>query len=92
MHSAIEYAQKNLSIFSLHEWINVLKSARRHNPYTVELLEHKDFFNLKALAKQLVTNRNQSDKGSVKWPAIRAIRVDKAHSDMIFLKTDFSDS
>jgi len=40
MHSAIEYAQKNLSVFSLHEWINVLKTARRHNPYKVELLDH----------------------------------------------------
>lgn len=91
MHSAIEYAQKNLSVFSLHEWINVLKTARRHNPYKVELLDHTEFFDLKALAKQLVTNRNTSDQGSVKWPAIRAIRVEKAHPDVIFLKTDFSD-
>ena len=27
-----QYAQKNLSVFSLHEWINVRKTARRHNP------------------------------------------------------------
>jgi len=71
MHSAIEYAQKNLSIFSLHEWINVLKTARRHNPYKVELPDHTEFFDLKALAKQLVTYRNKSGHGSVKWPAIR---------------------
>lgn len=51
MHASIEYAQKNLSIFSLHEWINVLKSARRHNPYKVELLEHTDFVDLSACDK-----------------------------------------
>jgi len=91
MHSSIEYAQKNLSIFSLHEWINVLKSARRHNPYKVELLEHTDFVDLKALAKRLVTNRNKSENGSVNWLKIRALRVEKAHPDKIFFKTDFSE-
>jgi len=59
MHSATAYAQKQLSLFSLHEWINMLKSARRLNPYMVELLEHTDFFDLKAVLTQLVTNGNK---------------------------------
>jgi len=44
MHSAIEYAQKNLTICSLHEWYNVLRSARRHRPYCVEMMNYTDFF------------------------------------------------
>ena len=32
IHSAIEYAYKNLHVYSVNEWVNLLKSARRKNP------------------------------------------------------------
>lgn len=89
MHSAIETAQKNLAIYSLHEWFNVLKSARRNNPYSVELLEHTDFFDLKALAKNVMSNRRKLEKGHINWLQVRSIRFEKANPDRIFFKTDF---
>jgi len=47
MHSAIETAAKNVSIYSLSGWVNILKTARRKNPYEVTRLKFSDFINLK---------------------------------------------
>jgi len=90
MHSAIEHAQRHLAIYSLHEWVNVIKSARRYRPYAVKSVEVSDFKNLKSLAAKLVKNRrNLTSGGEINWLNIRWIRVMKDHPNMIFLKTDF---
>ena len=62
MHSAIVDAQKYLAIYSQNEWINVLKSARRHKPYNVHEFTHDDFYNLKDLARKTETNRKRTDR------------------------------
>jgi hypothetical protein len=70
--------------------VNVLKSARRHNRYTVEVLEHTDFFDLKELAKKVVSNRRKSTTGNViNWLNVRWIRLEKASLNTILFKTDF---
>ena len=90
MHSSIEYAHKNLSVYSVHEWVNVLKSARRHNPYAVQVLDYSDFYDLKTLASKLVSNRKRSAAGiTINWLDVRWIRVQKSMPNTILFKTDF---
>ena len=60
--------------------------------YAVEILAHTDFIDAKELAKKLITNRNKCDNGPVYWLTIRAICVEKAHPNIVFLKTDFGDT
>jgi len=52
MHSAIESAHKHVAVYSMHEWVNVLKSARRHNPYSVKVIHYSEFYDLKHLARE----------------------------------------
>ena len=35
MHSAIEFSQRHLSVYSVHEWVNIIQLARKQNPYKV---------------------------------------------------------
>ena len=92
MHSAIERAQRHLALYSMREWVTVLKAARRHNPYSVKLMEVTDFLNLKLLASKMVTNRHKSDSGNVvNWHDIRCIRVRKDSPSKLFFKTDFDE-
>ena len=78
---------------SLHEWHNVLKSARHHKPYSIKTLQHRDFFDLKPLANKLLTNCHKLCDGStLNWLSIRALCVEKAHPDKVFFKTDFSET
>ena len=90
MHSSIEYARKHLALYTVNDWVNVIKSARRHNPYQVEVLKYTDFSDLKNLAATLLCNRRKASTGDlVNWSDIRWIRVEKAKPNMILVKTDF---
>jgi hypothetical protein len=60
MHAAIEHAYKHLSLYSIHEWVNVMKSARRNRPYNVKELQYNDFYDLKELTKSVLTNTKQN--------------------------------
>ena len=35
MHSAIELAKRNVAVYTMIDWLNIFRSARRRNPYTV---------------------------------------------------------
>ena len=45
-HSAIESASRHITIYTDHEWINVIKLARENTPYTVTDMEHDAFVDL----------------------------------------------
>jgi hypothetical protein len=60
IHSANEHAQKHLAIYSVHDRMNGKLSARRHKLYSVNVLEHTDIHDLKALASELICNRRKT--------------------------------
>ena len=93
MHSAIEYAHKYQTTYLMHDWINIMRGARRRHPYNVEQLTYSDFYDLKALATSVLPNRSRNSNGdSVNWMAIRSLRFEKAFPDRIAYKTDFGQS
>ena len=90
MHAAIEYAHKNVSIYSIHDWHNVMKSARRSKPYNVQQLFHNDFYDLKKLSEDILTNRTVNVDGeTINWLNIRWIRYEKKSPTQLLYKTDF---
>jgi hypothetical protein len=91
MHSSIEYARKHLTLYTVNDWVNVLKSAGRHSPYEVNSMNFGDFFDLKSLATSIIiSNRRTTTSGcTVNWLDIKWIRVEKARPGTILLKTDF---
>ena len=90
MHAAIEYAHKNVSIYSIHDWHNVMKSARRSKPYNVQQLFHDDFYDLKKLSEDILTNRTVNVDGeTINWLNIRWIRYEKKSPTQLLYKTDF---
>jgi len=49
MHSAIEFSQRHLAVYSMNEWVNILKSAIKQNPYNIKVMSFADFKDLEAL-------------------------------------------
>ncbi|CAG5055758.1 unnamed protein product [Parnassius apollo] len=66
MHSSIEFAKKNTSVFSMMEWISIFKRARRRQsikidgkkmtrePYHVKEFKYDEFLDLKHLAGEIM--------------------------------------
>lgn len=89
MHSAIEFSQRHLSVYSVHEWVNIIQLARTKNPYTVRVMSFDDFKDLKALASKMITNRRKFSSGTCNWLQIRWLRVEKKSPNQVLFKTDF---
>ena len=80
MHSAIEFAKKNSSIFSISAWKSIFQVARRKNPYKVHQLHHNDFLDCKALCENLIKNRTRNENGeTVNWLKMSVLRFEKAN-------------
>ena len=47
MHAAIEHSKKNVSVYTVGEWCNIIRLARRHKPYIIHQLNFSSFFDLK---------------------------------------------
>ncbi|CAH0723007.1 unnamed protein product, partial [Brenthis ino] len=105
MHSSIESAKKNNSVFSMMDWISIFKRARRRQtikvdgkiiirePYRVKEFKFDEFFDLKHLANTLMKNRTKDDKGKqVQWLKIKRIRYVKGQDRKIFFNYDMSDN
>lgn len=90
MHAAIENSKKHLSVYTVHEWENITKMARRNHPYTTEQLSFSDFFDLRKLAVATITNTNKNTDGdTVNWFNIRFLRYEKENPYQISYKTSF---
>ena len=88
MHSAIEFSQRHLSIYSMHEWVNILQLARKQNQYKVRVMSFDDFTDLKALASKMITNRRTLSGVTCNWLQIRWLRVEKQSLNQLLFKTD----
>ena len=65
MHSAIEHQKKYMSVYTMHDWINIFRLSRskmnRKNaaPYNVQELKYSDFIHLNALSKDILKNKTK---------------------------------
>lgn len=96
MHSAIEVAKENVSVYSVNDWINIMVIARsnrrkrknkKSDPYIVEELKFSDIVDLKSLGENLIKNRTLDDKGKkVQWFKIKVLRFEKKQPGVILFK------
>lgn len=96
MHSAIEVAKENVSVYSVNDWINIMVIARsnrrkrknkKSDPYIVEELKFSDIVDLKSLGENLIKNRTLDDKGEkVQWFKIKVLRFEKKQPGVILFK------
>ena len=88
VHATIEKAKKNLQIFIPEMWHPVIQTARSSsNPYTLDVLEHDDFYDFKQVASSTLRNTKiDTDGKQVHWLKIKWIRYMKTENDTLFFK------
>ena len=99
MHSAIERAKKNVSIYTMNDLLNVFKLARstrqknkRSRAYSIKELTYTDFYDLKALANTIIKNKTKDNKGeAVHWLKIKVMRYEKSEPGSILFKYNYSE-
>ena len=75
MHAAIEQAKKNVTVYTVGEWCDVVRLARRHKSYVIQQLNFCSFYDLEKLKNKVIVNRNKDDTGeTVNWMKIHSLR------------------
>lgn len=59
MHSVIERRNKNLTIYSPLDWSNIIRLAKRADPYTVKTVIFEEFLDLKKLKKDIIKGKSE---------------------------------
>ncbi|KAF6215021.1 hypothetical protein GE061_009769 [Apolygus lucorum] len=93
MHSSIETSKKkkNMDVFSIYDWENISKLARRKNPFTTKEMEFKDFLDLKTLVATSISNRKIDQAGDpVNWLKVKSFIYRKEDPSSIGYRYDFS--
>lgn len=92
MHSTIERAKKNISIYSPEEWHTILRIARRDNPYWVEDLTYSDMYDLKGwFIKLSHTFKRNSNNQNVNWLKIKCLEVRNTDKLKIYYKEGWNE-
>lgn len=92
MHSAIESAKRNVDVYSMLEWRNVFRQARRRNEYKVIPMNHADFWDLKALVKSNMCNRRKDTEGNnVNWLLMKSMMYMKAEPGIIHYRYRYAE-
>ncbi len=77
-------------MYTVLDWINVMKSARPNNPYNIKRLQYADFYDLKDLCSILIVNRNRNSNNEiVNWMMIRSMKFEKGNVKEIFYKMGY---
>ena len=97
MHSAIEHQKKYMSVYTMHDWINIFRltcsKRNRKNaaPYNVQELKYSDFINLNALSKDILKNKTKdSDGNKVNWLKVKCFRFEKMSPGVLKYRYDHS--
>ncbi|KAF6204133.1 hypothetical protein GE061_002473 [Apolygus lucorum] len=80
-----------MDVFSIHDWENIFKLARRKNPFTTKEMEFKDFLDLKKLVATSISNRKIDQAGDpVNWLKVKSFIYRKEDPSSIGYRYDFS--
>ena len=92
MHSAIEREKKNINVFTMHDWVNIFRKARRRLPYKVINMCHRDFYDLQNLSQQIMKNKRRDEDGHViNWLCVKSFQYRKDDPGTIYYKYKYSD-
>ena len=80
MHSAVEFAKRNVAVYSPHGWQNIFRAARKRRPYEVVRLEHTDFIDLKHLSSTIMRAASAS---RINWMKVKCLKFEKNQAGVI---------
>lgn len=90
MHSVIENASKNRTIYTPDDWIRIMKHAKQENPYDVTEVIQDQIFDFKFFVDKINTKVDINNK-KIPWSKIREIYVTHEAENKLFYKREFKD-
>lgn len=74
------------NIFIPDDWIEVIKAARKKDPFKIRKMTTEDFVSTKKLENNITNRKVTAEKAKVKWLSIQWLLYHKNHPFTIFFK------
>lgn len=99
MHSAIESQKKYVSVYTMHDWLNIFRLARskrgkkKNSQYIVSELKYDDFLDLPKVAKTMLKNVKTDTEGNkINWLKVKCFKYQKTYPNIIQYRYDHKSS
>ena len=89
VHSCIERAMKNVSLYTTAQLSTIFQTARRSNPYIVKDMTSDDFFDFKDLTTQIRNLEIDTTGSKIRWTEIKTVSFSKDYPDTCTLQYDY---
>ena len=89
IHSAVESASKNISIYTTPQWAATVRNARTKHPYNVKEMSVEDFYDFKLLSSELKNFDTNIDNEKVYWNSFKTLMFSITEPNMFQYKTDY---
>ena len=94
VHSVIEGAKNGVNIHHPHQWVTLIETACRKNPYKVYLMSQEEIFNFKTnlagvfdlLIKNKILDKSGKKTLKVSWLKIKQIQFKPSFDDNIYME------
>jgi len=73
-------------VYIPEHWMELIRQARKHNPFKVIEMKSEDFVDLQRTSKQLVNRKKACDGSPVKWLQIQSICFTKQEPQIMMFK------
>lgn len=74
------------TIFTPDDWVEVIKAARKKNPFKIIKMTKEDFYSTKNLENNITNRKVTAEKSKVKWLSMQWLLYYKNHPFSLFFK------
>lgn len=89
IEKALKYQQR---LYTPQDYINVMKIARKKNPFIIHKMTKEDFISSEVLEKNIVNRKKDTIGGKINWLNVREIKLDKNSPYSIFFKFSYDEA
>ena len=89
VHSTIEQASKNISLYTTAQFATIVQMARRKHPYTVTEMTFDNFFDFKLMETNIKNLDIDENGNKIKWKEIRQIEFNDEKPNCLMVKYDY---
>ncbi|KAJ8966939.1 hypothetical protein NQ314_003216 [Rhamnusium bicolor] len=93
VHSTIENASRHVPIFSPDQWITLVRTVRKNQPYIVKEISQENIFDLKKLQQDTTLNWDKDDENEkVSWLKIKIIESNSSFPNILLFKYEYDNN
>ena len=92
IHSVVESASRNISVYTTPQWAATVRHARPKQPYIVKEMSVEDFYDFKSMSTELKNFETNVDNDKVYWNSFKTLMFSESSPNVFLYQTDYEET